>query len=421
MASSRMPDNSFQFMDLPKELRIMVYERLPRTIDNRIVKLSYENWPLDQERYVSFFTLIHPSTNTSILRVCKEIHAEAAHYVQKSIRDFILKASPKVAGTLHPEYLADVLGPIIRAAARDFDHLRKRFGFSQDGKPTIHVPSLEEIIRGSCLHLAIWYDNYDEVNGVRQQITSGSLIDYGSERNMRLFLTHLAEARETKAIWDMEDLPQEALNGPALFLPGSVKARVPSIPLNSVDERSKRSIRKFVTTASIQLLYQHIERISQPALGNPRLDFVHCLPEHKSMISRASKYGACSTRRMLRAFQVDGHRSICYDYGVHIKLGGYTVVDESQPPLLKEDAIIKLPVQGCYSTPGAWERLYEPVDGVGSVAICHEPMTKEEWAEWLPNEPVETVDFYNRGCYIAEPYALDTVRRLSHCPVLMSP
>lgn len=148
-------------------------------------------------------------------------------------------------------------------------------------------------------------------------------------------------------------MPPETLDGPALFLSASFKARVSLTPLNRMDEASRRATRASITTAPTQLLYHDIERTSYFALNNPHIDFVHCLWKRNGlMILQASRYRPFSMRSMLHAFKIEGHRSIRYGYVVHTKLGGYAVVDEGQQPVLKRKTIMKLVVHGSDSTMG---------------------------------------------------------------------
>lgn len=161
MAYPRVLDQSFRFFDLSKEVRFIVYEDLPQTINNTTIDPLPGNYP--PSRPTPSFTLIHRSTNTSILCVCKEFYDEAAPLVHKTIRDFILEASPKVAGGLDYYTHAGLLTPIVRAVARDFDHLRLRLDLTPDGQ-----------------HAAL-----------------GSLVEHESKTCK--FFKHLAEARETTA------------------------------------------------------------------------------------------------------------------------------------------------------------------------------------------------------------------------------
>ncbi|KAH6876110.1 hypothetical protein BKA58DRAFT_438059 [Alternaria rosae] len=110
MAYPRVLDQPFRFLDLRKEVRFIVYENLPRTISNATIDPLPYNYPPSQPTLS--FTLIHRSTNTSILCVCKEIYDEAAPLVHKTIRDFILEASPKIAGGLDYYTHAGLLTPI---------------------------------------------------------------------------------------------------------------------------------------------------------------------------------------------------------------------------------------------------------------------------------------------------------------------
>ncbi|KAF2650800.1 hypothetical protein K491DRAFT_682715 [Lophiostoma macrostomum CBS 122681] len=82
-----MADQPFRFLDLPPELRLMVYERLPRKIKHRRITEKTNN---------DYVILIDKSIPTSILATCKQIYDEAIHIVSEAIRDFILYSPPKL-------------------------------------------------------------------------------------------------------------------------------------------------------------------------------------------------------------------------------------------------------------------------------------------------------------------------------------
>jgi hypothetical protein len=162
-----------------------------------------------------------------------------------------------------------------------------------------------------------------------------------------------------------------------------------SIPHANVCAESKRAITMFLKTASIQLLYHHIQRVYYSARGNPYIEFVNCYPvyERSTWSNDPLRDGIICQKRMMDAFLLEHHHSICYDFGIHIKLAGYIIVADGQQPLLTGTTITKLPVQGHNTTLRDWKKLDRAVPGVGSVVISRAPMTREEWREeWLANE-----------------------------------
>lgn len=88
----------FRFLDLPAELRLMVYELLPnRTIRTRYVKHSSDGTP------ESSFTIISYVPPTAILTTCKTVHNEAAAVIRKTTQQLlpggVIEQPPFVAGT----------------------------------------------------------------------------------------------------------------------------------------------------------------------------------------------------------------------------------------------------------------------------------------------------------------------------------
>jgi hypothetical protein len=79
-------------MDLPKGLRFMVYERLPRQIKHVELFACSETMRLVTPDCI----LVTKFLSIAILRTCREVHAEANAIVQKLAQDFILLVEPKI-------------------------------------------------------------------------------------------------------------------------------------------------------------------------------------------------------------------------------------------------------------------------------------------------------------------------------------
>ena len=82
---STVQHDPFPFMNLPVELRLMVYERLPRQIKHTEVSI-------DGERAI----LVTRHLPTAILRTSKQIRLEARTIVEKLVRQFIEESPTKL-------------------------------------------------------------------------------------------------------------------------------------------------------------------------------------------------------------------------------------------------------------------------------------------------------------------------------------
>lgn len=78
ISSMSQPDaHPFRFLDLPKELRLMVYERLPTTIVHR----SFQG-----TKYSQTLTLVRPCiSGLAILATCRERNDEASAIIQRRL------------------------------------------------------------------------------------------------------------------------------------------------------------------------------------------------------------------------------------------------------------------------------------------------------------------------------------------------
>lgn len=89
------PAAFFRFMDLPKKIRLMIYDRLPRRITHHRISV------VEEDESNEAITLILRSTSTSILSTSKTIYDEAYPIVQRTLQRFILEKAPQLAGTRH--------------------------------------------------------------------------------------------------------------------------------------------------------------------------------------------------------------------------------------------------------------------------------------------------------------------------------
>jgi hypothetical protein len=97
-------EQPFRFLSLPIELRLMIYERLSRTLKHHTLQSPPENDPV---------TFITRSIDLSIMRTCKTIYNEAHRVIRRVLRNFIESASPKLICT--EGFPVDLLGGILRS------------------------------------------------------------------------------------------------------------------------------------------------------------------------------------------------------------------------------------------------------------------------------------------------------------------
>ncbi|KAH8704511.1 hypothetical protein GQ44DRAFT_732395 [Phaeosphaeriaceae sp. PMI808] len=81
----------FPFMNLPSELRLMIYERLPRTVKHTHVQRT-KNQYLDPK--AKELILITRHVPTSILATCRQVYKEANKIIQRVVKAFILDYQP---------------------------------------------------------------------------------------------------------------------------------------------------------------------------------------------------------------------------------------------------------------------------------------------------------------------------------------
>jgi len=112
--SAQDDSKPFRFMDLPSELRLIIYNRLPRQIKHTEVRyVGAAAWPLQDESVDSTVILITRHLPVAILRTSRQIHDEAFDIVTALVQTFVTESHPRAIGREDHAEALDVLGSLI--------------------------------------------------------------------------------------------------------------------------------------------------------------------------------------------------------------------------------------------------------------------------------------------------------------------
>jgi hypothetical protein len=138
-----------RFLELPSEIRLMIYERLPRTVKHHRVNFNTEKCDIEGWSLV----FITRSVPMSILATCRSINSEARAVVSNLAVSFVSTGTPKMLCVRERKYgavemindLAILLTPLEGVRAKASSEVVKNKYFypsnrtSADTRSTIHA------------------------------------------------------------------------------------------------------------------------------------------------------------------------------------------------------------------------------------------------------------------------------------------
>ncbi|KAF2655958.1 hypothetical protein K491DRAFT_692462 [Lophiostoma macrostomum CBS 122681] len=173
----RQDKQPFRFMDLPQELRFMVYERLPREITHCHVAVD-SGLRGNSSELTESATVVIRRTTTSILVVSKTIHEEASPIVQRTIRSFILEKNPKLSSSYVDAYgLVPALVRSVINSFCDYKHRLHEHGTWSTGNSLVHRcvhdPTWDDMINQKVrdvMQLNHWYPRVQDQQSLRRHL-----------------------------------------------------------------------------------------------------------------------------------------------------------------------------------------------------------------------------------------------------------
>jgi hypothetical protein len=89
-------DHAFRFMDSPVDLRLIVYEWIPRVVKHTPLQLTSPLAGDNTSTGLPELILITRHVSTAILATCSMVHTEADSIVKRLLKTFILEQEPKI-------------------------------------------------------------------------------------------------------------------------------------------------------------------------------------------------------------------------------------------------------------------------------------------------------------------------------------